>query len=132
MELTILFQFGRHSHSFSNNFRHSRVEGLSVSTMTTDSDTLHSGTSTMRGVSSILNSYADRSTLDDISEFDDGDSMRTIGKAIDAPIAIKVEPKETADSDSSISPKSPQARSPSDANGGRRFKPWNKPLLMLP
>ncbi|KAF2020127.1 kinase-like protein [Aaosphaeria arxii CBS 175.79] len=73
-----------------------RSSSLSLSTMSSDTDTIRSGPSTMRGVSSILNSYADRSTLDDISEFDDAESVRTIGKAHNAPMRIEVDPYRVA------------------------------------
>ncbi|KAF2175112.1 kinase domain-containing protein [Zopfia rhizophila CBS 207.26] len=123
----------------------SSVRSSSISTVSSDADTIrHSTTSTMR-VSSILNSYADRSSsLSDISEFDDGASMRTIGRPVPPPISTShgssktspppppTPPMSPRSSKSPASPRSMRSSSPSSANRTYKITPWNKPFLLLP
>ncbi|KAH7130370.1 kinase domain-containing protein [Dendryphion nanum] len=98
---------------------------LSLSTIDSDTDTIRSTSSTMR-VASILNSYSDRSTLSDISEFDDSASVRTIGQS-DIPSGDILESPT-----SPTSPTSPRDPSPSGANTNDRVKRWNRPRFLMP
>jgi serine/threonine protein kinase len=120
-----------------------------MSTMSTNSS-LASETSTIRmstssddtGVSSILNSYSDRSTLTGISE-DDGDSIRTmktprppfINTSYESPRKAPIPPS---------SPTSPRTIRPSTSDSGvepppspmsprsQKIKSWSKPFLLMP
>ena len=69
--------------SAASTMSYSTVSSSSDASSDASSDTntiRHSSTSTMR-MSSILNSYTDRTTLGDDDDFDDGQSIRTIGRS---------------------------------------------------
>ncbi|KAF2250044.1 kinase domain-containing protein [Trematosphaeria pertusa] len=116
-----------------------------ISTASSDADTIRfSTTSSNMRVSSILNSYTDRSTLSGISELDDDDaSTYTVGRSTPAPIDMSYEsprraPQPPTPPVSPRSPKSPaspdldRSPSPSSSTATYKIKPWNKPFLLLP
>lgn len=131
----------------------SRASTMTMSTISTssDSDTIrYSGAPSAMRVSSILNSYSDRSTLASVSEFDDTESIHTIGREPISPIDLT-----SGDSQGPtqrlptppISPMSPMApgsanfpqtqrpsspSSPATPTSSHRFRPWSKPFVLLP
>lgn len=116
----------------------SRSSTMSISTVSSDADTIRSASSTMR-VSSILNSYSDRTTLCEIDESDDGGSIRTIGRSTNAsvedfhfydPTAQRSQPPPPTPPISPTSLKAPRS-SPESATANKA-KPWSKPFLLLP
>lgn len=103
---------------------------LSLSTTDSDADTIRS-VSTMRA-GSIFNSYSDRSTLSDISEFDDGASVRTVGQSDIFSAQSDISPVSPVSPTSPTSPLSPRDHSPSGANTNDRVRRWNRPRFLMP
>jgi serine/threonine protein kinase len=137
----------------------SRFSTISTSTMSSDSNTMRfsmassaSTTSGMR-VSSILNSYSDRSTLPSVSEFDDAESIRTVGQEPISPVDFapgdsqRSTPRLLTPPVSPMSPLAPGSAgfpqihrpsspsspsTPGTPNSSSRFRPWSKPFVLLP
>jgi serine/threonine protein kinase len=126
---------------------------VSTSSLASETDTIGYSTSSTSRVSSILNSYSDRSSiLSGDFEFDDGASMRTIGRAATTPSQAEssvdysqkpessppVSPPSPTTSTSPTSPDSPgsssrpRPQSSSSVASSYKIKPWNKPFLLLP
>lgn len=111
----------------------------SMSSSTSDTDTIRSSTTR---VSSILNSYSDRTTLHGIEE-DDSSSIKTlepiiapghVGKSYESPREAPMPPGSPT---SPVSPRSPTA--PSFARPSSPLRPtssrgksWSKPFMLLP
>ncbi|PSN71821.1 kinase-like protein [Corynespora cassiicola Philippines] len=109
-----------------------------LSTASSDADTIRYSTTGTARVSSILNSYSDRSTLAGIAEFgEDSASIVTI-EAPTIPTFIDTSycaPTPPMSPTSSLSPETPDIErtpSPSNATAQYKVKPWNKPFLLLP
>lgn len=123
------------------------------STISSDADTIRFSTSSALSttrVSSILNSYSDRSTLSGISEIDDDTSstytvrrpsLTPVNTTYESPRQAPEPPTPPISPRTARSPRSPKsptspgserAASPSSANVMHKVKPWNKPFLLLP
>ncbi|KAF2267188.1 kinase domain-containing protein [Lojkania enalia] len=125
----------------------SRASMSTISTDSSDADTIRfSGLSPSTRVSSILNSYSDRSsTLSDISELDDGASISTLSldtphpppfdtrpcspRGHHPPIASPISPRL---SNTPSFAESTRPSSPTGSTRSRRSAPWNKPFILLP
>ncbi|KAJ4373048.1 hypothetical protein N0V83_003339 [Neocucurbitaria cava] len=112
-----------------------------MSSCSSDADTIRLSTSSMARTSSIANSYSDRATLAGIEE-DDGASIRTLEPYVNtsyesprkAPIPPGSPPTSPRTTQSPTSPAFPMqppspSRPPSSAS---KVKPWSKPFLLLP
>jgi serine/threonine protein kinase len=133
-----------------SSFRVSSISSASSSTsFCSDASTVSSSTSSSVRVSSILNSYSDRSTLAGIRELDDDDSasILTIVKPVSPYVNTSYGSPRTAPVPPSppespgVSPRSPispmsqdldRAPSPSSAMPTHKVKLWSKPFLLLP
>jgi serine/threonine protein kinase len=116
-----------------------------MSSSASDTDTIRLSTSSNNTrVSSILNSYSDRSTLSGISE-DDGDSIRTlegptppfINTSYESPRRAPfppnspTSPRFSRPSTSHTTPDSPPSPS-RPSTSSNKVKSWSKPFLLLP
>jgi serine/threonine protein kinase len=140
----------------------SRASTMSMSTVSSDADTIRfstassASTSSAMQVSSILNSYSDRSTLASVSEYDDTESIRTIGREPISPVDLtsgdsrSATPRLPTPPMSPMSPMSPTSpgsanfsqirrpsspsspTSPASPTSAHRFRPWSKPFVLLP
>ena len=143
---------GAHKHdigiaaSYSDSDRASSIASLrtmsTMSSSSSDADTIRSGTTQ---VSSIVNSYSDRTTLFEIEE-DDGASIRTIEPSKRTPPHIETSfespRKAPLPPGSPTSPRLPQSpttpvftrsHSPSaPSSSSVKVKPWNKPFVLMP
>jgi len=146
---------GAHKHdigiatSYSDSDRASSIASLrtmsTMSSSSSDTDTIRSGTTQ---VSSIVNSYSDRTTLFEIEE-DDGASIRTIEPSKRTPPHIDTSyqspRKAPLPPGSPTSPRLPQSpRSPTTpvftrphspsrpSSSSVKVKPWNKPFVLMP
>ncbi|KAF2278896.1 kinase-like protein [Westerdykella ornata] len=146
------------AYTVSSSDRASTMSSTSTMTTTTtssDADTIRFGSassfSSEERVSSILNSYSDRSTLASVSEYSDADSIHTIegpsASSIDTAVGqprgqrLPTPPVSPMSPMSPMSPSSPQGRPPSSpsspskvpgAPATYKIEPWNKPFLLLP
>jgi serine/threonine protein kinase len=111
----------------------------SMSSSTSDTDTIRSSTTR---VSSILNSYSDRTTLHGIEE-DDSSSIKTlepiiapghVGKSYESPREAPMPPGSPTSPISPRSPTSPSFARPSSPlrPTSSRGKSWSKPFMLLP
>ncbi|KAH6841422.1 kinase domain-containing protein [Alternaria alternata] len=111
----------------------------SMSSSTSDTDTIRSSTTR---VSSILNSYSDRTTLHGIEE-DDSSSIKTlepiiapghVGKSYESPREAPMPPGSPTSPVSPRSPTSPSFARPSSPlrPTSSRGKSWSKPFMLLP
>ncbi|CAI9634796.1 unnamed protein product [Alternaria burnsii] len=111
----------------------------SMSSSTSDTDTIRSSTTR---VSSILNSYSDRTTLHGIEE-DDSSSIKTlepiiapghVGKSYEPPREALMPPGSPTSPISPRSPASPSFARPSSPlrPTSSRGKSWSKPFMLLP
>jgi serine/threonine protein kinase len=111
----------------------------SMSSSTSDTDTIRSGTTR---VSSILNSYSDRTTLHGIEE-DDSSSIKTlepiitsghVGKSYESPREAPMPPGSPISLVSPRSPTSPPFARPSSPlrPTSSKAKSWSKPFMLLP
>ena len=111
----------------------------SMSSSTSDTDTIRSSTTR---VSSILNSYSDRTTLHGIEE-DDSSSIKTlepiiapghVGKSYELPREAPMPPGSPTSPISPRSPTSPSFARPSSPlrPTSSRGKSWSKPFMLLP
>jgi len=137
-----------------SSFRASSISTASSSSSinsNASSTSTSSSSSTVR-VSSILNSYSDRSTLAEIRELDDDDSasILTIVKPIppyinesyecprtapvppSPPVSPPVSPRSPVSPVSPMSPGFDRAESPSSAVAMQKLKLWNKPRMLFP
>ncbi|KAI2476728.1 Protein kinase domain-containing protein [Pyrenophora tritici-repentis] len=132
--------------SYSDSDRASSIASLrtmsTISSSSSDADTIRSGTTQ---VSSIVNSYSDRTTLYEIEE-DDGASIRTIEPSKTTPPNIQAlyesprrAPMPPGSPTSPRSPRSPttpvfaRPGSPSrPSSSSVKVKPWNKPFVVMP
>lgn len=124
-----------------------RASLMTMSTMTSmsssasDADTIRSSTTR---VSSILNSYSDRTTLFGIEE-DDSASIKTvepiatqahIGRAYESPREAPLPPGSPTSPTSPRSPMSPLFPSPSSpsrpTSSATKGKSWSKPFMLMP
>jgi serine/threonine protein kinase len=106
----------------------SRASSISMSTVSSDADTIRFSTNSPSRVSSSLNSYSERSRLESVSEFDDGESVRTLEISPVSPVS-----PTSPLSPSSAFPQRPSSpSSPSNKVPGHRIKPWGKPFVVLP
>ncbi|KAF1941126.1 kinase domain-containing protein [Clathrospora elynae] len=138
---------GAHRHDIGLTTSHSDSDQASsiaslrtMSTMSSSSDT-DTIRSSMTGVTSILNSYSDRTTLSGIEEDDDGDSIRTIEQLTPPYVnnSYETQRKVSIPPSSPTSPRPLQSpTSPTFTNVSRqspsamKTKLWNKPFLLLP
>jgi serine/threonine protein kinase len=110
----------------------------STSSSTSDTDTIRSSTR----VSSILNSYSDRTTLHGIEE-DDSSSIKTlepitapghVGKSYESPRQAPISPASPTSPVSPRSPTSPSFTRPSSPlrPTSSKGKSWSKPFMLLP
>jgi len=113
----------------------------STSSSTSDADTIRSSTTR---VSSILNSYSDRTTLFGIEE-DDSASIKTlepiatqaqIGRAYESPREAPIPPSSPTSPTSPRSPMSPMFPSSSSpsrpTSSATKGKSWSKPFMLMP
>lgn len=120
----------------------------SMSSTTSDTDTIRMSTaSDSTAMSSILNSYSDRSALSEISE-DDGDSIRTIERptppfintSYESPRKAPIPPSSPTSPTSPRSPRPLTSHSTMDmppspsrlTASSQKVKSWSKPFLLLP
>ncbi|KAJ4350003.1 uncharacterized protein N0V89_008624 [Didymosphaeria variabile] len=142
---------------WTNSNRASSISGSSISSASSDADTIRESTSSSR-MSSILNSYSERSTLSGISEVDDDETWTSFSKKpvpspvnTASPVSARFEASplpspvdtryETSPPLSPLSPVSPRSfktpitpdsdRSPSPSSAVVQPSRW-KPRLLLP
>lgn len=136
--------------SNADTIRWSSSSSPSTATLDSSTDTIRwsipsSPSASTKRLSSILNSYSDRSTLSGISEIEDDDSTstHTVGREPPPPVDTSYESPRRAPAPPTppISPRSPRAPtspasdrspSPSSSTASYKVKPWNKPFLLLP
>ncbi|KAF2439625.1 hypothetical protein P171DRAFT_466692 [Karstenula rhodostoma CBS 690.94] len=134
--------------------RASSISGSSISSASSDADTIRESTSSSR-MSSILNSYSDRSTLSGISELDDDETWSTFSSTSKRPVPTPVitryetspplSPRISSPPLSPLSPLSPVSprsfmtpitpdsdRSPSPSSAVVQPSRWHKPRRILP
>ncbi|KAJ4299410.1 hypothetical protein N0V90_004655 [Kalmusia sp. IMI 367209] len=123
-----------------SSFRASSISSTSTSSTFSDTDTIRNSTSSTIRVSSILNSYTDRSTLSEISEVDDDVVWTSPSKRpMPPPVNTRYEPVRPSPPISPVSPRSfklpitPESdRSPSPSSAPAPTRLWHKPRLLLP
>ncbi|KAF2873921.1 kinase-like domain-containing protein [Massariosphaeria phaeospora] len=113
-----------------------RSSAMSISTVSSDADTIRGSMFSNSQVSSILDSYADRSTLSGISESEDDDASigrRRVplgfGSAWETPRNAPAPPTPPI---SPLSAQSPRPPSSSSTTAAYKIQPWNKPFLLFP
>jgi serine/threonine protein kinase len=116
-----------------------------MSSTASDTDTIRMSTaSDNTGMSTLINSYSDRSTLSEISE-DDSDSLRRTGRpkpsfintSYESPRKAPIPPQSPTSPRTPRVPSSPTAADPPlsptrSSSSSHKVKSWSKPFLLMP